>query len=33
MIRNNFNIKNMGVYYDLYLQTDVLLLTDVLDIF
>ena len=30
-IRKHFNIKNMGVYHDLYLQTDVLLLTDVLD--
>ena len=29
-IRKHFNIKNMGVYRDSYLQTDVLLLTDVL---
>ena len=29
-IRKHFNIKNMGVYRDLYLQTDGLLLTDVL---
>ena len=28
-IRKHFNIKNMGVYRDSYLQTDVLLLTDV----
>ena len=30
-IRKHFNIKNMGVCHDLYLQTDVLLLTDVLE--
>ena len=30
-IRKHFNIKNMGVYHDLYLQTGVLLLTDVLE--
>ena len=29
-IRKHFNIKNMGVHHDLHLQTDVLLLTDVL---
>ena len=29
-IRKHFNIKNMGVYHDLFLQTDVLLLTNVL---
>ena len=28
-IRKHFNIKNMGVYRDSYLQTDVLFLTDV----
>ena len=33
-IRKHSNIKNMGVYHDdLYLQTDVLLLTVVLDNF
>ena len=32
-IRKHFNIKNMGVYHDFYLQTDVLLLTDVLGSF
>ena len=31
-IRKHFNIKNMGVYHDLYLQTDVLLLTEVWNI-
>ena len=31
-IRKHFNIKNMGVYHDLYLQTDVVLLTDVWNI-
>ena len=30
-IRKHFNIKNMGVYRDLYLQTDALLLTYVLE--
>ena len=30
-IRRHFNIKNMGVYRDLYLQTDALLLTYVLE--
>ena len=30
-IRKHFNIKTMGVCHDLYLQTDVLLLTDVLE--
>ena len=31
-IRKHVNIQNMGVYHDLYLQTDVLLLTDVWNI-
>ena len=30
-IRRHFNIKNMGVYRDLYLQTDALFLTYVLE--
>ena len=29
--RKHFNSKNMGLYHDLFLQTDVLLLTDVLE--
>ena len=32
-IRTHFNIENMGVHHDLYLQTDVLLLTDALENF
>ena len=32
-IRKHFNIKNMGVYRDSYVQADVLLLTDVWEIF